>query len=94
MIAAARRALVLEVVQWPPPAQTVGVSDGLYRLQPVIVRGLQKADQMPRIAIPKREDAPAESKPILDKVDKMLASCLTCTASCRSARTRSPAGLP
>jgi uncharacterized peroxidase-related enzyme len=27
---------------------------------------------MPRIAIPKREDAPAESKPILDKVDKML----------------------
>ena len=27
---------------------------------------------MPRIAIPKREDAPAESKPILDNVDKML----------------------
>ena len=27
---------------------------------------------MPRIAIPKREDAPAESKPILDNVDKAL----------------------
>jgi uncharacterized peroxidase-related enzyme len=27
---------------------------------------------MPRIAIPKREDAPGESKPILDNVDKML----------------------
>ncbi|MBR1170153.1 carboxymuconolactone decarboxylase family protein [Bradyrhizobium liaoningense] len=27
---------------------------------------------MARIDIPKREDAPAESKPILDKVDKML----------------------
>ena len=27
---------------------------------------------MPRIAIPKREDAPAESKAILDNVDKML----------------------
>jgi AhpD family alkylhydroperoxidase len=27
---------------------------------------------MPRIAIPKREDARAESKPILDNVDKML----------------------
>ena len=27
---------------------------------------------MPRIAIPKREDVPAESKPILDNVDKML----------------------
>jgi AhpD family alkylhydroperoxidase len=27
---------------------------------------------MSRIAIPKREDAPAESKPILDNVDKML----------------------
>jgi uncharacterized peroxidase-related enzyme len=27
---------------------------------------------VPRIAIPKREDAPAESKPILDNVDKML----------------------
>jgi uncharacterized peroxidase-related enzyme len=27
---------------------------------------------MPRIAIPKREDAPAESKSILDNVDKML----------------------
>jgi len=29
-------------------------------------------DQMPRISIPKREDAPAGSKPILDNVDKML----------------------
>jgi uncharacterized peroxidase-related enzyme len=27
---------------------------------------------MPRIAIPKREDAPAESRPILDNVEKML----------------------
>jgi hypothetical protein len=27
---------------------------------------------VPRIAIPKREDAPAESKPILDNVDKIL----------------------
>jgi hypothetical protein len=27
---------------------------------------------VPRIPIPKREDAPAESKPILDNVDKML----------------------
>ena len=27
---------------------------------------------MPRIAIPKREDAPADSKPILDNVDKLL----------------------
>ena len=27
---------------------------------------------MPRIAIPKREDAPPESKPILDNVEKML----------------------
>jgi class 3 adenylate cyclase len=27
---------------------------------------------MPRIAIPKREDAPTESKPILDNVDKVL----------------------
>ncbi len=27
---------------------------------------------MPRIAIPKREDAPAESKPLLDNVDKLL----------------------
>ena len=27
---------------------------------------------MPPIAIPKREDAPAQSKPILDNVDKML----------------------
>src|SRR4029079_2706932 len=38
----------------------------------MIVCGLQKEGQMPRIAIPKREDAPAESKPILDNVDKML----------------------
>ena len=38
----------------------------------IIVCGLQQEDQMPRIAIPKREDAPAESKPILDNVDKML----------------------
>jgi AhpD family alkylhydroperoxidase len=37
----------------------------------IIVRGLQKEDQVPRIAIPKREDAPAESEPILDNVDKM-----------------------
>ncbi|MGR4928009.1 carboxymuconolactone decarboxylase family protein [Bradyrhizobium sp. CAR08] len=27
---------------------------------------------MPRISIPKREDAPVDSKPILDNVDKML----------------------
>jgi len=66
MIAAARRALVFEL------AETVGVSDGLHRHQPKIVCGLQKEDQMPRIAIPKREDAPTESKPILDNVDKML----------------------
>jgi uncharacterized peroxidase-related enzyme len=38
----------------------------------IIVRGQQKEDQVPRIAIPKREDVPAESKPILDNVDKML----------------------
>jgi uncharacterized peroxidase-related enzyme len=29
-------------------------------------------DQMPRISIPKREDAPVGSKPILDNVEKML----------------------
>jgi hypothetical protein len=38
----------------------------------IIVRGLQKDDHVPRIAIPKREDAPAASRPILDNVDKML----------------------
>ena len=38
----------------------------------IIVGGLQKEDLMPRIAIPKREDAPVESKPILDNVEKML----------------------
>ncbi len=45
------------------------------------------------IAIPKREDAPGQSKPILDNVDKMLGLNPTCTASCRSVRTRSPAVL-
>ena len=34
MIAAARLALVFEAVQWPPLAETVGVSDGLHRHQP------------------------------------------------------------
>jgi uncharacterized peroxidase-related enzyme len=39
---------------------------------PMIVCSLQQENEMPRIAIPNREDAPAESKPILDNVDKML----------------------
>src|SRR6266567_5507632 len=34
MIAAARRALVFEAIQWPPLAETIGVSAGLHRRQP------------------------------------------------------------
>jgi hypothetical protein len=40
---------------------------------------------MPRIAIPKREDAPAESKPILDNVDKMLGFVPILISGCETA---------
>src|SRR6266576_2426384 len=69
MIAAARRVLVFGAVQSPPLAETFGVS--CFVTNRIIVCGL-KEDQMPRISIPKREDAPAGSKPILDNVDKIL----------------------
>ena len=49
---------------------------------------------MPRIAIPKREDAPADSKPILDNVDKLLGFVPNLHRLMSISRTRSPAGLP
>lgn len=64
MIAAARRAL-----GWPRRLASVTTRIVTNR---IIACGPQLEYQMPRIAIPKREDAPAESKLILDNVDKML----------------------
>src|SRR4051812_35397448 len=64
--------LSLEAVQWPPLARRSASVTACIVTNRIIVRALQNEDQMPRIAIPKREDAPAESKPILDNVDKVL----------------------
>src|SRR3954451_5310074 len=71
-MAAARSALVFETASGHHWARRSAVSDGLHRTNRIVFCGLQKEAEMPRIAIPKREDAPAESKPILDNVDKML----------------------
>src|SRR4051812_37787986 len=68
MSAAVRRVLVFEAVRSLPVAET----SALVASSPTIIVGGLMEDQVPRIAIPKREDAPAESKPILDNVDKML----------------------
>src|SRR5258707_6479950 len=72
MIAAARLALVFEAVQWPPLAETVGVSDGLHRHQQNNRwRSTEGGSNAPyRHSETRRR--PAESKPILDNVDKML----------------------
>jgi hypothetical protein len=50
----------------------VGVSDGLHLQQPNNRLRSTISGSNARVAIPNREDAPAESKPILDNVDKML----------------------
>jgi uncharacterized peroxidase-related enzyme len=71
MIAAARRELVFETVHWPLLTETVGVTAYIVSNPNNRLRSTAE-DQMPRIVIPKREEAPAESKPILDNVDKVL----------------------
>lgn len=67
-----QRAIVFKAIQWPSLVEVVGAGDGGIVINRIIVCGLQEEDQMPRIPIPKREDAPVGSKLILDKVEKIL----------------------
>jgi hypothetical protein len=72
MIAASRRALLFEAVQWPPLAETVGVSDGLPRHQSNNRLRSTAGGSTATYCHSEPRGRPAEYKPILDSIDKML----------------------
>ena len=72
MIAAARRALVFEAIQWPPLAETVGVGAGLHRRQSNNrLRSTERGSNAPYCHSETR-GRPRGVQADLDNVDKML----------------------